>query len=174
MRDSALQIQPDLGLSPCLARSLLSILNKFAVLHFPFPAALTGFQYAFSALVVVIMCVYATFRLRSCSPACVCARGHSSTVGLVERVALTDFAMVKAMFPVLLTFYGSVYSNMKARRPPALPLPGTRPSRPFPPSPGAAARKRGDVHRLSHSLPAHRRLRRPGTTPSHPQLSRVK
>ena len=45
-------------------RSLLSIINKFAVLHFPYPAALTGFQYAVSALSVVVMCV-ARFRFLS-------------------------------------------------------------------------------------------------------------
>ncbi len=37
-------------------RSLLSIINKFAVLHFPYPAALTGFQYLVSALSVVLLC----------------------------------------------------------------------------------------------------------------------
>jgi len=31
----------------------------------------------------------------------------------VEAVNLFDFDMVRQMFPVLLTFYGSVYSNMK-------------------------------------------------------------
>ena len=41
----------------CLTSSLLSILNKFAVLHFPYPAALTGFQYALSALTVMVLCV---------------------------------------------------------------------------------------------------------------------
>jgi len=40
---------------------------------------------------------------------------RSSTLGWVEHVNLTDGAMVRQMFPVLLTFYGSVYSNMKAR-----------------------------------------------------------
>jgi hypothetical protein len=36
-------------------------------------------------------------------------------MGWVEPVNLSDMAMVRQMFPVLLTFYGSVYSNMKAR-----------------------------------------------------------
>jgi hypothetical protein len=44
-----------------LARSLLSIINKFAVLHFPYPAALTGFQYAVSAVSVIILCVASRF-----------------------------------------------------------------------------------------------------------------
>lgn len=43
------------------ARSLLSIINKFAVLHFPYPAALTGFQYAVSAVSVIILCVASLF-----------------------------------------------------------------------------------------------------------------
>ena len=42
-------------------------------------------------------------------------RPGSSTLGWVEHVNLADGAMVRQMFPVLLTFYGSVYSNMKAR-----------------------------------------------------------
>ena len=41
----------------CVTSSLLSILNKFAVLHFPYPAALTGFQYGLSALTVIVLCV---------------------------------------------------------------------------------------------------------------------
>ena len=39
-------------------RSLLSIINKFAILHFPFPAALTGFQYTVSAAAVIFLCVH--------------------------------------------------------------------------------------------------------------------
>ena len=42
----------------CVTSSLLSILNKFAVLHFPYPAALTGFQYGLSALTVMVLCVH--------------------------------------------------------------------------------------------------------------------
>jgi hypothetical protein len=36
-----------------------------------------------------------------------------STAGWVEAVNLVDVNAVRQMFPVLLTFYGSVYSNMK-------------------------------------------------------------
>ena len=50
-----------------LRRSLLSIINKFAVLHFPYPAALTGFQYAVSAVSVIVLCV-AAFRAAAPQP----------------------------------------------------------------------------------------------------------
>jgi hypothetical protein len=53
----------------CLTSSLLSILNKFAVLHFPFPAALTGFQYALSALSVIVLCAPARRAARARSAA---------------------------------------------------------------------------------------------------------
>lgn len=43
--------------------SLLSIINKFAVLHFPYPAALTGFQYAVSAAAVIVLYVCAVLSL---------------------------------------------------------------------------------------------------------------
>ena len=33
--------------------------------------------------------------------------------GLVDPVNLLDYRSVRQMFPVLLTFYGAVYSNMK-------------------------------------------------------------
>jgi hypothetical protein len=35
--------------------------------------------------------------------------------GWVDPVNLVDYHSVRQMFPVLLTFYGSVYSNMKVR-----------------------------------------------------------
>ena len=40
----------------CLTSSMLSIINKFAVLHFPYPAALTGLQYITSAASVYALC----------------------------------------------------------------------------------------------------------------------
>jgi len=46
---------------PCLTRlragpcSLLSIINKYAVLHFPYPSALTGLQYLTSAGAVFVL-----------------------------------------------------------------------------------------------------------------------
>lgn len=166
--------------------SLLSIINKFAVLHFPYPAALTGFQYAVSALSVVVLCVPSPRPRHGCSGARA-SRARLADVttpttprslgGWVEPVNLLDYHSVRQMFPVLLTFYGSVYSNMKARgavvcglmrllqllQTPACQV--TRrmrgkharthtwahawpPACVHPARPGAATRQRGDVHRV--------------------------
>lgn len=45
---------------------------------------------------------------------------RSSAMGFVEAVPLFDVALVKQMFPVLLTFYGSVRRASQHRSPPAL------------------------------------------------------
>ena len=109
--------------------SLLSIINKFAVLHFPYPAALTGFQYAVSAAAVIVLYVCAVLSLSLSLVACEFPDGpgadsqgavcmgllRRSLGGWVDPVNLVDYHSVRQMFPVLLTFYGSVYSNMKVR-----------------------------------------------------------
>ena len=62
----------------CLTSSLLSILNKFAVLHFPYPAALTGFQYALSAFTVIVLCAPGAARGPRSLPGAVLARPQAT------------------------------------------------------------------------------------------------
>lgn len=64
---------------------------------------------------------------------------RSSALGWVEAVPFFDFALVKQMFPVLLTFYGSV-------RPPPLPSPRRKP-------PGADRRRNGRSSRRTPPPP---------------------
>lgn len=75
----------------CLTSSLLSIINKFAVLHFPYPAALTGLQYLSSAAAVYLFGMF----------------------GFIDRVDRLQWPLVKQMAPVVFTFFASVFSNMK-------------------------------------------------------------
>jgi len=96
---------------------------------------------------------------------------RSSTLGWVEHVNLTDGAMVKQMFPVLLTFYGSVYSNMKAR-PLALPMLAPERTRPNPARPGGRLQRRAGgslaaaTRRRCSIPPAARAARSSGAQPS--------
>ena len=72
--------------APRPPRSLLSIINKFAVLHFPYPAALTGFQYAVSAVSVIILCAARVSRRAAASPrAPPPARVHPRTAYQTQR-----------------------------------------------------------------------------------------
>lgn len=79
-------LTPRRSRAPCSrhtrTRSLLSIINKFAVLHFPFPAALTGFQYAVSAAAVIFLCVPP-------APGLLCCRSQPSLTGYPAPLSLS-------------------------------------------------------------------------------------
>ena len=70
--------------------ALLAIVNKWALLLFPFPSIVTALQYSSSAIAVTIL-------------------GH---FGVVERVSL-DWKKAKQFMPAVVLFYVSIFTNSK-------------------------------------------------------------
>ena len=74
----------------CFSSALLAIVNKWALLLFPFPSIVTALQYSSSAIAVTIL-------------------GH---FGVVERVSL-DWKKAKQFMPAVVLFYVSIFTNSK-------------------------------------------------------------
>ena len=79
-----------LCLGYCFSSAFLAIVNKWALLLFPFPSILTAFQYSSSAIAVTIL-------------------GH---YGVVERVRL-DWKKARQFTPAVVLFYVSIFTNSK-------------------------------------------------------------
>ena len=79
-----------LCLGYCFSSAFLAIVNKWALLLFPFPSILTALQYSSSAIAVTIL-------------------GH---YGVVERVRL-DWKKARQFTPAVVLFYVSIFTNSK-------------------------------------------------------------
>ena len=74
----------------CFSSAFLAIVNKWALMLFPFPSILTFLQYSSSAIAVTIL-------------------GH---FGVVERVRL-DWQKARQFTPAVVLFYVSIFTNSK-------------------------------------------------------------
>jgi len=74
----------------CFSSALLAIVNKWALIEFPYPSILTAFQYSSSAIAVTIL----------------------GKFGVVERVRL-DWKKARQFTPAVVLFYVSIFTNSK-------------------------------------------------------------